>query len=48
MDRRWMMFLGEDEASTKVAEASFEETLLLELTIILLYGQLKIDFFKEG
>ena len=38
MDRRWMMFLGEDEASTKVAEASFEETSLVELTIILLYG----------
>jgi hypothetical protein len=48
MDRRWMMFLGEDEACTKVAEASFEETSLVELTIILLYGQLKIDFYKEG
>jgi hypothetical protein len=28
--------------------AEFSDTLFLELTIILLYGQLKVDFLKEG
>ena len=47
-DRRWLIVLRESDGSTIVDESSFDSTLLVELTIILLYGQLKIDFVRNG
>jgi hypothetical protein len=47
-DRRWLIVLREIDGSTIVHESSFDSTLLVELTIILLYGQLKIDFVLNG
>jgi len=47
-DRRWLIVLRESDGSTIVDESSFDSTLLVELTIILLYGQLKIDFVLNG
>jgi hypothetical protein len=43
-DRRWLVLLGQNDGRITVDEASYDMTLLLELTIILLYGQLRIDF----
>jgi hypothetical protein len=47
-DRRWLIVLRESDGSTIVHESSFDSTLLVELTIILLYGQLKMDFVLNG
>jgi hypothetical protein len=46
-DRRWLIGLAESEGVT-VESATFDETLLVELTIILLHGKVKIDFTKGG
>ena len=43
-DQRWLVLLGQTDGRVTVDEASYDMTLLVELTIILLYGQLKIDF----
>jgi len=47
-DQRWLIVLRESDGSTIVDESSFDSILLVELTIILLYGQLKIDFVLDG
>jgi hypothetical protein len=47
-DSRWFIVLLQDDGSVSVDTASYEATLLLELTLILLYGQLKIDFAGDG
>jgi hypothetical protein len=47
-DRRWLIVFRKGDGSTSVDESSFDTTLLVELTIILLYGQLKIDFVLDG
>ena len=47
-DQRWLIVLRESDGSTIVDESSFDSTLLVELTIILLYGQLKMDFVLNG
>ena len=47
-DRRWLIVLREGDGSIRVDESSFDSALLVELTIILLYGQLKIDFVLNG
>jgi hypothetical protein len=39
---------SENDGITTVAESSYDSTLLVELTLILLYGQLKIDFVQDG
>jgi hypothetical protein len=46
-DDRWLVIL-EEESEPYVAHATFDDTLLLELSIILLNGQLKLDYVKEG
>jgi hypothetical protein len=45
---RWSVVsaLGKDDVS--LATAIFEETLLIELTLILLYGRLKLDYLHDG
>lgn len=47
-ETRWFVVLSQEDGSITVETASYESTLLLELTIILLYGQLKIDFVIDG
>jgi hypothetical protein len=47
-DQRWLMVLRDDGGRVIVAESSYGATLLVELTIILLYGQLKIDYSHDG
>jgi hypothetical protein len=47
-NRRWLIVLGEDDGNTTVAESSYDSTLLLEKTLILLYAQIKIDFVEAG
>jgi hypothetical protein len=47
-DSRWLVVLLQDDGSVRVDTASYETTLLLELTLILLYGQLKMDFVCDG
>lgn len=47
-DRRWLVIADDAEGGTDVAESSYEDTLLIELTEILLYGRLKIDFVAGG
>jgi hypothetical protein len=46
--QRWIMVFKQTDGRVTIDAASFEETLLIELTIILLYGKLKIDFVKDG
>jgi len=47
-DKRWLIVLCEKGGSTTVGESPYDSILLVELTIILLYGQLKMDFVFEG
>ena len=47
-DQRWLIVLRESDGSTIVDESSFDSTLLVELTIILLYGQLIIAEEKSS
>jgi hypothetical protein len=44
---RWVI-AWEQDRQVWMEAADFSDTLLIELTIILLYGQLKVDFVKEG
>jgi hypothetical protein len=44
---RWVIAWEEDRQVWMEA-ADFSDTLFLELTVILLYGQLKVEFLKEG
>jgi hypothetical protein len=47
-DSRWLVVLLQDDGGVRVDTASYETTLLLELTLILLYGQLKMNFVCDG
>ena len=47
-NERWLMLAEEEDGHVAVRSASFEDTLLLELTEILLFGQMKIDFASNG
>jgi hypothetical protein len=47
-ENRWFVVLSQEDGSITVETASYGSTLLLELTIILLYGQLKLDFVVDG
>jgi hypothetical protein len=47
-DRRWLLVSDDEDGRTAVAESGFDDTLLIELTEILLYGRLKIDFVSGG
>ncbi len=46
-DRRWVL-LSDDKGGIHSAECNFTDTLLVEVTSILLYGKLKIDFVANG
>jgi hypothetical protein len=47
-NRRWLIVFCGDSGCTATVECSYDSTLLVELTLILLYGQLKIDFVRDG
>jgi len=47
-DRRWLLVADDEEGGTAAVECNFDDTLLVELTEILLYGQLRIDFVAGG
>ena len=47
-NERWLMLAEEENGRVKVSGSSFDDTLLVELTEILLFGQLKIDFVSNG
>jgi hypothetical protein len=47
-DQQWLLIEETSDGNAIVNEAAFEETLLVELTEILLFGQLKIDYAADG
>ena len=47
-NERWLMLAEGEDGNVKVSGASFDDTLLVELTEILLFGQMKIDFVSNG
>jgi hypothetical protein len=47
-DRRWVIALKERDGAVTTHTATFDETLLVELTIILLHGKIAIHFAKDG
>lgn len=47
-NRRWLIAFCANGGIANVVGCSYDSTLLVELTIILLYGQLKIDFVQDG
>jgi hypothetical protein len=47
-EHRWLFVSEDDRNGASVVESAFEDTLLVELTEILLWGQLKIDFVGAG
>lgn len=49
-DQRWLAVIAdaEGEVAASVYQSDYAHTLLLEMTIILLYGCLRIDFTRDG
>jgi hypothetical protein len=47
-NERWLMLAEEESGNVRVSSASFDDTLLVELTEILLFGQMKIDFVSNA
>jgi hypothetical protein len=47
-DRQWLIAIKEQKGNITVQRATFRETLVIELTVILLHGKLKIDFAEGG
>jgi len=47
-DRRWLVVSDDEDGRASAVECTFDDTLLVELTEILLHGQLKIDFVAGG
>lgn len=47
-DRRWLLISDDEYGRLAVVECAYDDTLLVELTEILLYGQLRIDFAAGG
>jgi hypothetical protein len=47
-NKGWILVSGTDEEFVTSVRCNFADTLLLELTVVLLLGRLKIDFSSEG
>jgi hypothetical protein len=47
LDGEWLLVSGAEEIAPRLARAAFTQTLLVELTVILLYGRLKFDFVSH-
>ncbi|MGA2495654.1 MAG: hypothetical protein ABSF67_22425 [Roseiarcus sp.] len=48
LDDEWIVVSGLSAAGTRVDRAPFADTLSAELTSVLLFGQLKLDYASEG
>jgi hypothetical protein len=48
LDDEWVLVSGAEETPARLERAAFVDTLLVELTLILLYGRLKLDYATEG
>lgn len=48
LDAEWVLATGTDTTEPTVARARFADTLLVEMTNILLYGKLRLDFAAHG
>jgi hypothetical protein len=48
LDQEWIIVSGLEPGQLRVDRATFADTLLVELTIILLYGRLKLDYTGDG
>jgi hypothetical protein len=48
LDEEWIVVTGTDEIKTEVFRCTFADTLMVEITNILLHGKLRIDFASEG
>lgn len=47
-DKGWILVSGTDTEPASSVRCGFNETLLIELTVVLLFGGLRIDFLAEG
>ena len=47
LDHEWVVVSGTEQLQPRAARAPFTHTLLVELTVILLYGRLKFDFVSH-
>ena len=47
-DNRWLLVSDDTDGNSTVVECAYDDTLLVELTEILLYGRLRIDFVAGG
>ncbi len=48
LDDEWVLVSGAEEMPPRLARAAFVDTMLVELTVILLYGRLKLDYATDG
>jgi len=48
LDQEWIVVSGMEAGQLRVDRAAFAETLLVELTIVLLLGRLKLDYTTDG
>jgi hypothetical protein len=48
LDEEWIVVTGTDEIKTEVVRCAFADTLMVEVTNILLQGKLRIDFVADG
>jgi len=48
LDQEWIVVSGMEASQMRVDRARFADTLLAELTIVLLSGQLKFDYTTDG
>jgi hypothetical protein len=48
LEREWVVVSGTEEIPPRVARCDFANTLFVEMTSILLYGELRIDFVGAG
>jgi hypothetical protein len=48
LDGEWLLASGAEEIPPRLARAAFVDTLLVELTLILFYGRLRLDYSLEG
>jgi hypothetical protein len=48
LDHEWVVVSGMEETPPSIARCDFADTLLVELTSILLFGKLRMDFAADG
>jgi hypothetical protein len=48
LEHEWIIVTFGEHIGTQIYRCDFEDTLLLEMTDILLYGRLRVDFFRDN